>query len=52
MEKNRRMLDISEFEDLYNESKNKIWNNFDEWLKDGTGWIIQSVDEFHLKICK
>ena len=23
--KNRRMLDISEFEDLYDESKNKIW---------------------------
>merc|ERR1712030_212228 len=35
--KNRRMLDISEFEDLYEESKNKIWLTFDEWLKDGSG---------------
>ena len=35
--KNRRMLDISEFEDLYEESKNKIWNNFDAWLKEGSG---------------
>ena len=50
--KNRRMLDISEFEDLYDESKNKIWLTFDAWLKDGSGWIIQSIDEFHLKICK
>merc|ERR1712055_564862 len=50
--KNRRMLDISEFQDLYDESKNKIWLTFDAWLKDGSGWIIQSVDEFHLKICK
>ena len=46
------MLDISEFEDLYEESKNKIWLTFDEWLKDGSGWRIQSMDEFILKICK
>merc|ERR1712055_568568 len=50
--KNRRMLDISEFEDLYEQSKNKIWLTFDEWLKDGYGWRIQSMDEFILKICK
>ena len=46
------MLDISEFNDLYDESKNKIWNIFDGWLKEGSGWIIQSMDEFILKICK
>merc|ERR1712030_144080 len=40
------------FGDLYDESKNKIWLTFDAWLKDGSGWIIQSIDEFHLKICK
>merc|ERR1712215_407591 len=39
--KNRRMLDISEFQDLYDESKNKIWITFDAWLKEGSGWIIQ-----------
>ena len=46
------MLDISEFNDLYDESKNKIWLTFDEWLKEGSGWIIQSMDEFILKICR
>ena len=50
--KNRRMLDISEFYDLYDESKNKIWNIFDGWLKERSGWIIKSMDEFILKICK
>ena len=50
--KNRRILDISEFQDLYDESKNKIWLTFDEWLKEGSGWIIQSMDEFILKICR
>ena len=46
------MLDLSEFNDLYAESKNKIWNIFDGWLKEGSGWIITSLDEFILKICK
>ena len=49
---NRRMLDLSEFNDLYNESKNKIWKTFDAWLKEGSGWIIQSMDEYILKICR
>merc|ERR1712208_148426 len=49
---NRRMLDLSEFNDLYDESKNKIWKTFDAWLKEGSGWIIQSMDEFILKICR
>ena len=48
---NRRILDLSEFNDLYNESKNKIWKTFDAWLKEGSGWIIQSMDEYILKIC-
>ena len=47
---NRRILDLSKFNDLYAESKNKIWNTFDAWLKEGSGWIIQSMDEFILKI--
>ena len=50
--KNRRMLDISEFNELYDESKNKIWLTFDEWLKEGSGWRIESMDEFILKICR
>merc|ERR1712215_410069 len=49
---NRRMLDLSEFNDLYAESKNKIWNTFDACLKEGSGWIIQNMNEFILKICK
>ena len=49
---NRRMLDLSDFNDLYAESKNKIWNIFDGWLKEGSGCIIKSMDEFILKICK
>ena len=51
-DESRRMLDLSEFNDLYAESKNKIWNVFDGWLKEGSGWIIKSMDEFILKICK
>ena len=50
--KNRRMLDMSEFDELYEESKAKIWSSFDKWLKEGSGWRIQSVNKFILKICK
>ena len=31
--KNRRMLNMEEFNKLYDESRTKIWNSFDEWLK-------------------
>merc|ERR1712030_84808 len=49
--KNRRMLDISEFEDLYEESKNKIWLTFDEWLKDGSGSTFNFTILLNFKQC-
>ena len=50
--KNRRMIDMREFQDLYAESKAKIWNSFDKWIKEGSGWRIESVQKVILKICK
>ena len=50
--KNRRLLDMLEFDELYEESKAKIWKSFEKWLKEGSGWRIQSVNKFILKICK
>ena len=46
------MLDMPEFDDIYEESKAEIWNSFDKWSKEGSGWRIQSVNKFILKICK
>ena len=50
--KTRRMIDMREFQDLYAESKAKIWNSFDKWIKEGSGWRIESVQKVILKICK
>ena len=50
--KNRRMLDIHEFDDLYDQSKDKIWLSFDKWVKEGSGWRIKSVDKLILKMCE
>ena len=50
--KNRRMLNIHEFNQLFDESKNKIWTSFDKWIKEGSGWRIKSVDNVILKMCE
>ena len=34
--KTRRMIDMREFQDLYAESKAKIWNSLDKWIKEGS----------------
>ena len=43
--KNRRMLDMGEFEEMFEQSKAKIWSNFDKWLQERSGWRIQSVNK-------
>ena len=39
-------------EDTYKEGIQTIWNLFYEWIKNGSGWVIKSVDTFELAICK
>ena len=50
--RNRRILDISEFRKLYQESKEKIWHSFDQWLKEGSGWVIKSIEKLTLEMCE
>ena len=50
--KNRRMLDMGEFDELFDQSRAKIWSSFDKWLQEGSGWRLQSVDKVFLKMCK
>ena len=50
--KARTVLDSSEFEDIYKEGINTIWNLFDEWVKNGSGWTIKNVNTFDLDVCK
>ena len=48
----RRLINIFQFEDLFQASKDKIWKSFDEWIKEGSGWTIKSVDKIILKMCQ
>jgi hypothetical protein len=50
--KSRTVLDAYEFEDIYKEGINTIWNLFDEWVKNGSGWAIKNVNSFDLDVCK
>ena len=49
--KMRRMTNIYEFDELFNQSKEKIWKNTEVWLREGSGWIIDKIDEIVLKVC-
>ena len=46
------MLDMGEFDELFDQSKEKIWSTFDKWLQEGSGWRLQSVDKVFLKMCQ
>ena len=46
------MTNIYEFDELFNQTKEKIWKNKEVWLKEGSGWIIDKIDEIVLKVCK
>ena len=43
---------MSEFDHIYQEGVNKIWNLFDEWIKNGSGWMVKSIETFELDICR
>ena len=48
----RRILNEFEFDRAYRESKSKIWEEFDEWLKEGSGWRLDSIETVDLNICE
>ena len=43
---------MGEFDELFDQSRAKIWSSFDKWLQEGSGWRLQSVDKVFLKMCK
>ena len=39
------LLAKEDFEESYQSSINKIWKSFDEYLKNGSGWILERVEQ-------
>ena len=42
------LLRKEDFEESYHNSMNKIWQAFDEYLKNGSGWILERVEKILL----
>ena len=42
------MLRAENFDDAYDESIKKIWNDFDEWMSNGSAWILERVEILYL----
>ena len=43
---------LADFEDLYQNSKNKIYNSFDAYLRLGSGWIVDRLEILYLNSYK
>ena len=44
----RTLNRLAEFEDLYQQSKSKIWSSFDGYLRLGSGWIVDRLEILYL----
>ena len=44
----RTVLREDQFDDQYSESTKKIWNDFDKWISNGSGWRMKYVERIYL----
>ena len=44
----RLILRSEDFDEAYDESVKKIWRDFDKWLSNGSGWILERVENMYL----
>ena len=48
----RTLLHQKDFEKVFKASKDKIWKDFDKWLKEGSGWRLDYIQNIDLNICQ
>jgi len=41
-------LRADDFDEAYDESVKKIWADFDQWLSQRSGWILERVENLYL----
>ena len=46
------ILRVEDFDDAYDESVKKIWNDFDEWMSNGSSWVLERVENLYLNSAK
>ena len=46
------ILRAEDFHEAYDESVKKIWGDFDKWLSNGSGWVLERVENLYLNSAK
>ena len=44
------ILDLFQFDELYKENKETICKSFHERVIEGSGWLLESIDSFILRL--
>ena len=48
----RRLTDMSQFDELFDAGIAKILKKFEEWVSEGSGWVLKRINSITIKIAK
>ena len=49
---NRRILNMYEFDDVYEQAMTKINDEFEVWMGEGSGWVMDRINSIDLNIAR
>ena len=49
---NRRIFNMYEFDDVYEQAMTKINDEFEVWMGEGSGWVMDRINSIDLKITR
>ena len=49
---NRRILNMYEFDDVYEQAMTKINDQFEVWMGEGSGWVMDRINSISLNIAR
>merc|ERR1711954_128414 len=49
---NRRILNMYEFDDVYKQAMTKINDEFEVWMGEGSGWMLDRINSIDLNIAR
>ena len=48
----KTLLSKNEFDEIFKQTTNKIWDSLDAWMRNGSGYRVESIDLVQLSIFK
>merc|ERR1711954_159366 len=49
---NRRIFNMYEFDDVYEQAMTKINDQFEDWMGEGSGWVMDRINSIDMKIAR